>query len=182
MIWESALGSAIEVAIAIAGFSGIVAAVGRRGAGEWTESDQLRLRILLTASGASLGFAFLPFLLTDALPAALVWRIASGLMAGYLAAISALRFRQATLGGITRAIGMSAPGLFLQACMISLLAANAIWLASSSVYILGVLWVLFVGFMAFVTLLLGSWRQRRAEPAPARPEVASPDAGRNESP
>ena len=32
MAWESALGSVIEVAIALVGFSGIVAAVGRRGA------------------------------------------------------------------------------------------------------------------------------------------------------
>ena len=31
LVWESALGSVIEVAISLAGFSGIVAAVGRRG-------------------------------------------------------------------------------------------------------------------------------------------------------
>ena len=58
MYWNEALGAAIEVAIAIAGFSGIVAAVGRRGAGDWTSIDQLRLRVLLTASGSAGAFAF----------------------------------------------------------------------------------------------------------------------------
>jgi hypothetical protein len=41
MPWESALGSVIEVAIGLAGFSGIVAAVGRRGAGQWSAFDQV---------------------------------------------------------------------------------------------------------------------------------------------
>ena len=75
--WESALGSAIEVAIAIAGFSGIVAAVGRRAAGSWTDSDQLNLRILLTASGATIFFAFLPFLLIGPLDPPVAWRFAN---------------------------------------------------------------------------------------------------------
>ena len=52
MSWESALGSAIEVAIGLAGFSGIIAAVGRRGAGSWTAADEILLRILLFADRA----------------------------------------------------------------------------------------------------------------------------------
>lgn len=166
MAWESALGSAIEVAIAIAGFSGIVAAVGQRGAGHWNEADQLRLRILLTASGAGMGFAFLPFLLVDLIDPSLVWRIASGLLAVSLAGISILRLRQASATGISVAIGFHPSRVMLQIAVISMLLANALWFASSSVYVLGVLWNLFIAFMTFVTLPLETWRQPPAEPSP----------------
>jgi len=81
MAWESALGSVIEAAIALVGFSGFVAAVGRRGAGHWSPVDQVRLQILLTAGGAALSFAFLPFTMVDAIDPSLVWRICSGLLA-----------------------------------------------------------------------------------------------------
>jgi hypothetical protein len=154
MAWESALGSAIEVAIAIAGFSGIIAAVGRRGAGHWTDADQLRLRILLTASGAALVFAFMPFLLVDWLDPSLLWRLASGLLALHLTGITIHRRRQASTRGIANVVGMQPRRLILQGAAISLLLANALWLASASIYVLGVLWSLFIAFMTFVTLLL----------------------------
>ena len=154
MVWESALGSAIEVAIAIAGFSGIVAVVGQRGAGHWTEADQLRLRILLTASGVALIFAFTPFLLIDWIDSSLVWRITSGLLALHFAGITIHRIRQASASGIADAIGLRPLNLVLQGAVISLLLANALWFASASIYVLGVLWSLFIAFMTFVALLL----------------------------
>lgn len=60
---DSALGSLIEVPIGLAGSSGIVAAVGRRGVGGWTRSDQARLRGLVSPSRMALPLAFLPFVL-----------------------------------------------------------------------------------------------------------------------
>ena len=105
MSWQSALGSVIEVAIAMAGFSGIVAAVGRRGAGHWTVD--LRLRILLTASGSCLcSSRFLPFVLVDLIDPSLMWRLASGLLAAHTIFITAFRFRQASVAGIRAAIGL----------------------------------------------------------------------------
>lgn len=95
MLWQSALESAIQVAIAIVGFSGIVAAVGRRGAGHWTPADQLLLRILLTSAGVGLVFAFLPFVLVDAIEPDLAWRVASGLVAVWTICITVYRRLQA---------------------------------------------------------------------------------------
>jgi hypothetical protein len=157
MHWESALGSAIEVAIGIAGFSGIVAAVGRRAAGHWSKVDQLRLRILLTASGAALVSSFLPFVLIDLIDASSTWRITSALLATHTAGISFYRFRQASAAGIARPMGLTPLRRALQAGVVVLLVANAIWLASAPVYVLGVLWGLLIAFLTFVRLLLDSW-------------------------
>jgi hypothetical protein len=159
MAWESALGSAIEVAIGIAGFSGIVAAVGRRGVGRWTDADQIRLRILLTASGASLVFSFLPFVLVDVIEPVLVWRLASALVATHMVGITILRVRQASIAGIRAAIGMRAAPMTAQAVVVGLLLANALWLASSSLYVAAVLYGLGIAFLTFVALLLDSWHE-----------------------
>ena len=143
----------------MAGFSGIVAAVGRRGSGHWTEVDQLRLRILLTASGVALLFAFLPFVLVDLIDPSLMWRLASGLLAAHTIFITACRFRQASVAGIRAAIGFQWFRMTAVVIVVSMLLVNAFWLASSSLYILGVLWGLFVAFLMFVSLLLEAWRE-----------------------
>jgi hypothetical protein len=167
MAWESALGSAIEVAIGIAGFSGIVAAVGRRGAGHWSAADQLRLRILLTASGAALIFAFLPFVLVGFVEDALVWRLGSALLAIHTAGITLYRVRQASAAGIVDALQIRRWRAVLPLAVVSLLTANAVWLASSSLYVLGVLWGLVIAFLTFVRLLLESWHEPADEAPPA---------------
>jgi hypothetical protein len=168
MTWESALGSAIEVAIAIAGFSGILAAVGCRGAGHWTEADQLRLRILLTSTGIALVFAFLPFLLIDLIDPSLVWRVGSALQVVWTVGILIYRARQVSIAPLAGAAIRPGPGrLILQIAVSSMLIANAVWFASSSVYVLGVLSGLVVAFMTFVDLLLESWNPVPTESPPA---------------
>jgi hypothetical protein len=157
MNWESGLGSAIEVAIGLAGFSGIIAAVGRRGAGSWTAADQILLRILLTASGAALVWAFLPFVVLDAIDPPAFWRIGSGAIAGWYISVGVYRMRQASRVP-TEALTRPPPLLiFLHASVIVALLANAFHLATPSLYVLGVLWELVLAFLAFVTLLLASW-------------------------
>jgi hypothetical protein len=168
MHWESALESAIEVAISLAGFSGIVAAVGRRGAGHWNDHDQLRLRILLTASGAAIVFSFLPFLLVDAIDPSAVWRLASGLLAAYTVGITTYRRQQASHIAAASAQFRNPVVVVFQVTVVIALVANACCFASSSVYVFGVLFGLVVAFMTFVALLLESWRQD--------PEISPPAA------
>ena len=93
MYWESALSSSIEVAIAIAGFSGIIAVFGRRDGESWNVSDKLTLQILLTASASSGLFSYLPFILLEAeLEPALVWRLGSAMqIVWFIAKISPCR-------------------------------------------------------------------------------------------
>ena len=159
MAWESALDSVIEVAIALVGFSGIVAAVGRRGAGHWSPVDQLRLRILLTGAGAALAFAFLPFLLIDVIDVSLVWRICSGVHATFVFGIMLYRFREVSVLGVTEALGKRAPAVILVASstvfMVSV--SNALWFASSSLYVVAIVWHVVTAFLSFVALLLDAW-------------------------
>jgi len=156
--WESALASAIEVAIAISGFSGIVAAVGHRSTGSWTPDDQLRLRVLLTASGIAGAFAFAPFILLDTqAEVGPIWRVGSGVMAAWLVAIPFYRRRQAAQRGAT----LDAPlpilvGLYVPT--IGVLLFNTAVLGAPWPYVLGVVMQLFVAFTTFVRLLLDSWR------------------------
>ena len=160
MVWESALGSIIEVAIALAGFSGIVAAVGRRGAGHWSKADQLLLRILLTSSGAAILFAFLPFTMIDAVDPFIVWRILSGLLATWLLGIGIYRSRQGSVAGIRGRFGLRNPYFAIPTIAIfSTLTLNALWFGSSSLYVVGLLWITAIPFSTFVSLLLNSWKQ-----------------------
>ena len=165
MSWESALQSAIEVAIGIAGFSGIVGAVAGRTGGQWTAADHLRLRVLLTASGVALIFAFLPFLLVDSFETDKVWRSLSGLHATFTTGITIHRFRQAREIGVSGSVIVSGvPAYVFQAPIIILMCANAAWLASAPVYVFGVLWGLFIAFVVFARLLLAAARHEADSP------------------
>jgi hypothetical protein len=164
MPWDSALGSIIEVAIALAGFAGIVAAVGRRGSGQWSAADQLLLRVLLLSSGAAIIFAFLPFILIDVLELSTLCRVLSALLALWLSAVAIFRIRQSMSHGITEVWDLRlryfiGGGLVV---VVSLLITNALWLASPSLYLVGLLWQVTISFVTFVTLLLNSWRDEPA--------------------
>jgi hypothetical protein len=163
MYWSDALGAAIEVAIGIAGFSGIVAAVGRRGAGDWTSTDQLRLRVLLTASGFAGAFAFVPFILLDTgLDAHLFWRLGTGAQIAFLIAIPLYRRRQTTQLGATYLGGVmpySYPVfLALYVPTLGILVFNTAVLGAPWPYVVGIFLILYTAFHTFVRLLLDSWR------------------------
>jgi hypothetical protein len=168
MVWESAIGSVIEVAISLAGFSGIVAAVGRRGAGHWSKGDQLLLKILLTSSGAVLFFAFLPFTMIDAIEPFTVWRVLSGLLATWLLGIGIYRSRQGSAAGFRGRFGLRNPYYLIPTiAIVFMLAVNAIWLGSSSLYLVGLLWITAIPFSTFVSPLLNSWKQPSESMPPA---------------
>ena len=80
-----------EVAIALAGFSSVVAAFGRGAGHAWSAVDRFRLAQMLEHSLAAALFAFVPFcvshLATD--PAA-IWATSSGLFAIFLVAETGL--------------------------------------------------------------------------------------------
>ncbi len=57
-----------EVAIALAGFTGVVVAFGSRSQGQWHPGDRLRLSFLLEASLTAAGFALLALLMREVFP------------------------------------------------------------------------------------------------------------------
>ena len=84
---EHLLLTAAEVAIALAGFTGIVVVFGSRD-GRWTVVDMVRMKAAL---GASFGSAFLAFLPSTihlfGIEGALLWRISSGLALVYIGGV-----------------------------------------------------------------------------------------------
>ncbi len=74
-----------EIAIALAGFTGVVAFLGQRARGEWRAVDLFRFNQLLGSSIAALLFSFTPILLFRmGLSEPAAWRWSSGLIAAYL--------------------------------------------------------------------------------------------------
>lgn len=96
--------------------------------------------------GVGLLFAFLPFVLVAAIEPSLVWRLGSGLLAIYTVGITILRVRQASLARIRAAIGMRVAPMAAQVVVVGALLANALWLGSSSLYVVDVLYSLGIAF------------------------------------
>ena len=84
-----------EIAVALAGFTGVVVVFGSRSAGSWHPGDRLRLGFLLEASLTAGGFSLWALVLYSSMAnAGLAWALASGPWALYmLYSLSASRRR-----------------------------------------------------------------------------------------
>lgn len=86
------LNTIAEVAIALAGFSGVVVALGRRDSRHWSSEEILRLQTLVEPSLIALFGSFLPGTIQIALQSdALMWRISNGVFA-VMGLIGLIRF------------------------------------------------------------------------------------------
>ena len=65
-----------ELAVAIAGFSSVVVALGRRPVADWSRGEQRNLRILLQVSGIAILFSLFPLILQRAIDTPVFWNIA----------------------------------------------------------------------------------------------------------
>src|SRR5947207_10553389 len=74
-----ALGIAAQIAVALAGFAGVVVVFRHESVHEWSTADKLRLRLLLTNSILPLGLCMIGLLLLTIKPMpAGIWRWCSG--------------------------------------------------------------------------------------------------------
>ena len=147
-----------EIGVAIAGFSGIVAVFGTRSAGQWTPDDRLRLAFLLVCSLTVVFFSLLPFAISALhLPATVLWRAASGLLAIWLVLADIVAFRRI---GRVRHEFQSDSRRWLKALVragdaasVVLLTYNVIWMAEVGLFLLALLWLLLQSVVMFVELL-----------------------------
>lgn len=149
------LTSAIQVGIAIAGFTGIVIALSKRDGGE--DSRAILVSILLLTSIGTVFFSFLPMLLSLAgLDDATVWTASSATFLIYIAVVFAYRARQrVTMRSLSKgavALGGSVflVGLFLQI-------PNVFLFKTAWPYLLLIVSYVIYSFSVFVTLLWGVW-------------------------
>jgi len=74
-----------EIAVALAGFTGVVVVFGSRSAGSWLPGDRLRMGFMLEASLTAGGFALLALVLFSSMhDAHNAWAVVSGLWALYM--------------------------------------------------------------------------------------------------
>ncbi len=152
-----------EIAIALAGFSGIVAVLGRHASGSWSEEDRLRLGILLQTSFGAVCWSLAPLLLfsAEASPQ-LTWLLTSGGYAAYLT--GSMAYRVYRVRAVARAHpeipidrGYAALMFFGGFAVVALAVANAWSLQTLWPHAVCVLFSLIVGFIQFVRLLRSSW-------------------------
>jgi hypothetical protein len=162
-----------EVAIALAGFSGIVAVMGQRSSGEWSPAELTRLRLLLEVSLLVVFLSFLPALMLRGTSPIAAWRISSGVCGlAHLLPLALYFVRWRRLGWQkpvhepTTPLFFNAYSLFLATggLVISLLQLMiAVGLTPgepSLIYEISLLWLLGVGAVQFIYLLL--YRSREA--------------------
>jgi hypothetical protein len=167
---EGILTTLAEVAIAIAGFSGIVVALQNRTA-DWSETDKLRFSMLLQVSFVSVAFSFVPIVLYLMHPSEpFVWRWSSGLWLVYFACTAAYRVPQfprvSDPGSDT---SKAAAGFLLSVSFTSVVlqVANVVWLRLSWPHVVTVILGILLAFVLFVRLLravIGTAAQQADEP------------------
>jgi len=150
---DSFLSSAVEVAIGLAGFAGIVAAIRHRDLSSWVAQDRLLLRILLVASAMSVVFAWLPALLSEAgINAPALWQISSLVLFIWQISAWIYRGRQGRRLNIDRVLPKYT---FVWNAAFLLLQVVNVYLGLSWPFLLGVANILAGAFMVFLVLLLG---------------------------
>jgi hypothetical protein len=91
---ESILQTMAEVSVALAGFTGVVAAFGQRRE-RWTLADTIRFQGMLGTSLTVLVFSILPFAIHNlGAKATATWAISSGLLAGLLVIVMPVETRR----------------------------------------------------------------------------------------
>jgi hypothetical protein len=154
-----ALSAASQLAMALAGFAGVVVAFRSGALHEWQPIDKLRLRLLLTNSVAPLIFCLLAMLLLSVSPPPpWIWRACSGLAIAFvlpfgvsiMKAMRAIPPRQLAMTGTGVFYGAGVFGIAATLLQIyNLLVLNAFWAFFTTILV-----HLLAGVLQFVRLIL----------------------------
>ena len=144
-----------EIAVALAGFTGIVVALERRSSPGHSGTNRARLRELLLASLGVVFFVFIPTLLAGAgVDDRWAYRASQLPFGAYHVLLMVLFFRSASITQLALAEWLLLPfglgTILLQLTTAFGVLANQLYVA----YFLGLLWLLFIACINFVVLLL----------------------------
>ena len=148
-----------EVSVAFAGFSGVVAAFGRRDPGTWSFAERMRFNGLIETSLAALFFCVVPFCLSALhLSDAHVWRTASALFAAYLVVSTILNRRRFRAAPPSDTADVSPTALRLlratQMIAVALSLYNVAFLGEVGIFLLALLLLLMQAGFLFARMLL----------------------------
>jgi hypothetical protein len=154
---EEILPTLVELSVAVAGFSGVVAALSARGPSEWTVVQRGFFSALLGSTAISTGVAVLAMVLLSA-PVAetAVWAVASSAHLFFLVAIIAIRSREI----LAVRSEVHPASIAILAAILSIAAAQAAnaavlragWLCVAALGLYSIL-----GFIYFVILVRQLW-------------------------
>lgn len=141
-----------ELAVAIAGFSGVVVALEARSVSQWSASRRFNLRVLLQVSGLVVFFSVFPLILERAVAPPASWRLALWAY-GLVHLVDVTSFivqRPPDVVGVRRI----APIIGLSLALASLcVAAFGSLLLSEIVYLSMLVWHIAVAALGFASLL-----------------------------
>ncbi|MGR8947075.1 MAG: hypothetical protein ACU84Q_03450 [Gammaproteobacteria bacterium] len=149
----SFLTSVIEIALATAGFAGIVAAVRQRNVDHWPKEQLIQLQILFTASAASVMFGLLPSFLTEVgLSDDRMWQVSSVTLICWIVGALVFRLRQSKRYGIAMQVPMHIR--LWGICSIALQAYNIAVATQAWPYLFGLMTIVMNAFSVFLILVL----------------------------
>ncbi len=154
-----------EIAVTLAGFSGLVAAFRSRSLDEWHPRDLLILWLILGLGGLAMLFALLPLPLFQAgLSSSAVWRTASlvflvFLLAAIAGALTA-SYRVAQAGHPVRTPRVNAVAISIGGFSSAALAANGVLLTQAWLYSLVLILLLLLSFLYLATFIFNVQSQR----------------------
>lgn len=153
MASEALLSTLTQVAVALVGFTGVVAILGHRNQGTWTAGERLQLRVLVETSLTALFASLTPGLLLLALSSdELVWRLANLVLgalhlANFVAFLRRARAASTTWG--QRILGLSG----IVTILAHFLAAIGVLPWLEFIFVAGLIQQLFIATHNFVLLL-----------------------------
>lgn len=151
------LTSAIEVAIAIAGFTGIVVAIAK--GMKIPIRERISVSILLLASIATVTFAFLPMIFLNAgISERSTWVTSSVLFVIYFLSVVSYRVRQFWKLEVTMPAAV-ASGIGILGAASLLQIANAIFIHDSWPYLILIVSYVIYSFIVFAYLLWSVWSE-----------------------
>lgn len=146
-----------ELAIGVAGFSGVVAALTRRSTGEWRPVDVVRLQGLLRISiGVAMWAVVTALLLSAGVPEPLLWRTVSGswFVLTAIGVFSMARLVRARLAASREDASRGLSVFVVTGALVSfaLQAVNALLLAAAWPHLTALAWGLFISLVLFLRL------------------------------
>ena len=150
---QAILTTIAEVAVALAGFTGVVAVLGNRRDQKWTPEERLQLRTLVETSLTAMFLSFAPSVLSLTMTSdTAVWRLANFLLGTiHLASISSFLVRTKVAKPTAGQLALLVTGF--SAILAHFLAAAGLLPWFVAVFILGLLQLVFVAAFNFVLLL-----------------------------
>ena len=150
---EAIVSTVTEVAVALTGFTGVVAVLGHRSQGEWSPAERLQLRTLVETSLTALFASFLPGLLLAAeMSDPVTWRLANGTL-GALHAANFIAFARRAKNAETTPSQRALIVLGIMTVLAHALAALDVVPLHAAIFVFGLIQQLFVASLNFVLLL-----------------------------